>query len=178
MFFFKKYIEKFEDGGLIGVDLTHVSPDSSSGDPINPTKGDRAFEKGGKVDKIDPMRGKSGIISDKNSLFKDKMGLIMGTEGNNYLVKVGDRTVLVGKKGIDIVKEYKEGGKVESGDITAYCMKTKTKNVKLQDIVIKKTSKGGYIAHGHDGNGNKMVSMLNKARAEKAIADGIAKKEF
>ena len=110
------------------------------------------------------------------------MGLIMGEQGSEYEVKVGDRTVLVGKKGIDIVKEYEEGGKVESpketkkessndddddDEITAYCMATKTKNVKMHDVVVKKTSKGGYIAHGTDGKGHKMVSMLKKGKGER-----------
>ncbi len=174
MFFFIKNKELFESGGLIGIDLTNISPDSSSGNPINPTKGDRAFEKGGKVsDKF----GQSGTITDKNSLLKGKMGLIVGEEGANYLVKVDERTVLVSKKGIDIVKPDKpklevleKGGKVDSDDtITAYCMATKTKGVVMQDVVVKRTSKGGYIAHGTDGKGNKMVAMLSKEKGARLI---------
>lgn len=60
--------------------------------------------------------------------------------------------------------------------ITAYCMKTKEKNVPMHDAVIKKTSRGGYMAQGHDGNGNKMTTMLSEARANEAIKDGVAKK--
>jgi hypothetical protein len=62
--------------------------------------------------------------------------------------------------------------------LTAYCLKTKEKNVPLQDAVITRNAKGGYMASGHDGKGNKMTTMLNEAKALKAIADGVAKKNF
>ncbi|HMG82739.1 MAG TPA: hypothetical protein VK559_06870 [Ferruginibacter sp.] len=55
-------------------------------------------------------------------------------------------------------------------------MKTKEKNVPLQDAVITKTARGGYMAQGNDGKGNKMTTMLSEATATKAIADGVAKK--
>jgi hypothetical protein len=54
-------------------------------------------------------------------------------------------------------------------------MKTKEKNVPLQDAVIKKTAKGGYLAQGHDGKGNKMAAILGEATALQAIKDGVAK---
>ncbi|MBN9351299.1 MAG: hypothetical protein J0H55_11510 [Chitinophagaceae bacterium] len=60
--------------------------------------------------------------------------------------------------------------------ITAYCMKTKQKNVPMQDAVITKTSRGGYMAQGHDGKGNKMTTMLSEENANQAIKDGVAKK--
>ena len=60
--------------------------------------------------------------------------------------------------------------------ITAYCMKTKEKNVPMQDAVITKTSRGGYMAQGHDGKGNKMTTMLSEDRANEAVRDGVAKK--
>lgn len=60
--------------------------------------------------------------------------------------------------------------------ITAYCMKTKEKNVPMQDAVITKTSRGGYMAQGHDGKGNKMTTMLSEDRANEAVKDGVAKK--
>jgi hypothetical protein len=60
--------------------------------------------------------------------------------------------------------------------LTAYCMKTKEKNVPLQDAVITKTARGGYMAQGNDGKGNKMTTMLSEATANQAIADGVAKK--
>jgi hypothetical protein len=60
--------------------------------------------------------------------------------------------------------------------LTAYCMKTKEKNVPMQDAVITKTSRGGYMAQGNDGKGNKMTTMLAEAKALEAIKDGVAKK--
>jgi hypothetical protein len=63
-----------------------------------------------------------------------------------------------------------------SNMITAYCMKTKEKNVPMQDAVITKTARGGYMAQGNDGKGNKMTTMLGEAAALKAVADGVAKK--
>ncbi len=62
--------------------------------------------------------------------------------------------------------------------LTAYCMKTKEKNVEMQDAVITKTSRGGYMAQGHDGKGNKMTTMLSEANALEAIKNGVAKKSF
>ncbi len=61
--------------------------------------------------------------------------------------------------------------------ITAYCMKTKEKNVPMQDAVITKTARGGYMAQGHDGKGNKMTTMLGEAAALEAIKNGVAKKQ-
>ena len=62
--------------------------------------------------------------------------------------------------------------------ITAYCLKTKEKNVPMHEAVITKTAKGGYMAGGHDGKGNKMAAILNEAKALKAIEDGVATKGF
>lgn len=59
--------------------------------------------------------------------------------------------------------------------LTAYCVKTKEKNVQIQDAVISKTAIGGYIAKGHDGKGNKLTALLGEEKALKAIRDGIAK---
>ena len=66
----------------------------------------------------------------------------------------------------------------ESKMIKAYCLKTKEKNVPMQDAVISKTAKGGYIANGHDGKGNKMAAILSEAKAKQAIEDGVAKRNF
>ena len=66
----------------------------------------------------------------------------------------------------------------ESKMIKAYCLKTKEKNVPMQDAVISKTAKGGYIANGNDGKGNKMAAILSEAKAMQAIEDGVAKKNF
>jgi hypothetical protein len=62
--------------------------------------------------------------------------------------------------------------------LTAYCMKTKEKNVEMLEAVITKTSRGGYMAQGNDGKGNKMTTMLGEAKALQAIKDGVAKKGF
>jgi hypothetical protein len=63
-----------------------------------------------------------------------------------------------------------------AGKLTAYCMKTKEKNVEMQDALITKTSRGGYMAQGNDGKGNKMTTMLGEARALEAVKDGVATK--
>ena len=62
--------------------------------------------------------------------------------------------------------------------LTAYCMKTKEKNVPLQEAVITKTARGGYMAQGHDGKGNKMTTMLSEATALEAVKNGVAKKAW
>lgn len=57
--------------------------------------------------------------------------------------------------------------------LTAYCMKTKQKNVDIQDAVI--SLKGGkYIASGHDDDGNKLTTILSKEKALACIEKGIA----
>ncbi len=65
-----------------------------------------------------------------------------------------------------------------AGKLTAYCMKTKEKNVPMEDAVITKTARGGYMAQGNDGKGNKMTTMLGEARALEAVKDGVAKKSW
>lgn len=62
--------------------------------------------------------------------------------------------------------------------LTAYCMKTKEKNVPMHKAVITKTSRGGFMAKGEDENGNKMAAIVGKERALQAIKDGVAKKDF
>jgi len=62
--------------------------------------------------------------------------------------------------------------------IKAYCLKTKEKNVPMHDAVITKTAKGGYMASGHDGKGNKMAAIMSEAKAKQAITDGVAKQDF
>lgn len=62
--------------------------------------------------------------------------------------------------------------------LTAYCMKTKEKGVAMKDAVITKTSRGGYMAQGNDGKGNKMTTMLGEAKALACIKEGLAKKGF
>jgi hypothetical protein len=62
--------------------------------------------------------------------------------------------------------------------IKAYCLKTKEKNVPMHDAVITRTSKGGYIANGNDGKGNKMAAIMSEAKALQAIKDGVAKQGY
>ena len=62
--------------------------------------------------------------------------------------------------------------------IKAYCLKTKEKNVPMHDAVVTKTAKGGYMAQGNDGKGNKMTAILSEAKALQAIEDGVASKGF
>lgn len=62
--------------------------------------------------------------------------------------------------------------------IKAYCLKTKEKDVPMHDAVITRTAKGGYMATGHDGKGNKMAAIMGEAKALQAIKDGVAKQDF
>ena len=62
--------------------------------------------------------------------------------------------------------------------LTAYNVKTKEKGVEMKDAVITKTARGGYMATGNDGKGNKMAAIMGEAKALQAIADGVAKKGF
>lgn len=62
--------------------------------------------------------------------------------------------------------------------IKAYCLKTKEKNVPMQNAVISKTSIGGYIAKGTDKAGNKMTALMSEANALQAIKDNVAAKAF
>ena len=48
----------------------------------------------------------------------------------------------------------------------------------MHDAVITKTSRGGYMAQGNDGKGNKMTTMLAEAKALQAVKDGVAKKAW
>lgn len=59
--------------------------------------------------------------------------------------------------------------------LTAYNVKTKEKNVPMLDAVITRTAKGGYMAQGNDGKGNKLTALLGEAKALAAIKDGVAK---
>jgi hypothetical protein len=63
----------------------------------------------------------------------------------------------------------------KEGTITAYNVKTKEKNVEMKDAVITKTARGGYMAQGTDGKGNKLTTMLSEAKAMEAIKAGNAK---
>ena len=59
--------------------------------------------------------------------------------------------------------------------LTAYNVKTKEKNVPIQEAVITKTAKGAYMAQGHDGKGNKLTTLMGEEKALAAIKAGVAK---
>lgn len=60
--------------------------------------------------------------------------------------------------------------------LTAYNVKTKEKNVPIHDAIITRTAKGGYMAQGNDGKGNKLTALLSETKALAAIEAGVAKK--
>lgn len=62
--------------------------------------------------------------------------------------------------------------------LTAYNVKTKEKNVPIKDAVISRTAKGGYIAKGNDGKGNKLTALLGEEKALAAIKAGLAKQDW
>lgn len=64
--------------------------------------------------------------------------------------------------------------------VTGYCVVCKEKGVEMKDPVIGKTAKGGFMAKGlcSKCGKTKMCAMMSKDNAEKAIADGDAKKGF
>jgi hypothetical protein len=74
-----------------------------------------------------------------------------------------------------MAKAKKEEKEESAGGITAYSVKTKTKNVPMVDPVINCKS-GRYIAVGKDADGNNMAAILGKAKAEEHIKNGAAKK--
>jgi hypothetical protein len=59
--------------------------------------------------------------------------------------------------------------------LTAYNVKTKEKNVPIQDAVVTRTAKGGYMVQGNDGKGNKLTALVSEAKALEAIKAGTAK---
>ncbi|MEM6811944.1 MAG: DUF5679 domain-containing protein [Pseudomonadota bacterium] len=63
--------------------------------------------------------------------------------------------------------------------ITAYCVKTKKKNVEMQNPVITQTKKGGYMAKGTcPETGTVMCAIMSKDKALAAIESGEASKGF
>jgi hypothetical protein len=59
--------------------------------------------------------------------------------------------------------------------LTAYNVRTKEKNVPVQDAVITKTARGAYMVQGHDGKGNKLTTLVNEEKAMAAIKAGRAR---
>lgn len=58
----------------------------------------------------------------------------------------------------------------EFNGITAYCVKTKEKNVPMLDAKIDVTN-GKYIAKGVDADGNKMTAIMSEATAKQHVKD-------
>lgn len=69
----------------------------------------------------------------------------------------------------------KAAPKSEFTGITAYCVKTKEKNVPMLKAVVDIT-KGRYIAKGVDAVGNKMTAIMSGDNAKAQIKAGNAKK--
>ena len=64
-------------------------------------------------------------------------------------------------------------------ELTAYCLKTKTKNVPFKGKPsLEQTSKGGYILKGEDASGNKMSAIISKTTAEESIKLNLVVKNF
>ena len=64
--------------------------------------------------------------------------------------------------------------------VSGYCVVCKEKGIEMKDPKITKTARGGYMAKGTCSKDGKttMCAMMSKDNAEKAIADGEAKKAF
>ena len=62
--------------------------------------------------------------------------------------------------------------------LTAYCTKTKEKNVPFKGIPEITKSGKTFIARGEDVNGNKMCAFLGEAKAMLAIEQKVATKAF
>jgi len=59
--------------------------------------------------------------------------------------------------------------------LTAYCLKTKKKDVPMLDIVVSKTKRNSWVAQGHDGSGNKMAKIISENLKQSLVEAGIAK---
>jgi hypothetical protein len=69
--------------------------------------------------------------------------------------------------------------------VTGFCMgcgkadKEKGKNKEMKDVKMTKTARGGFMAKGTCTTcGGKMCAMMGQEKAEKAMADGDAEKDF
>jgi hypothetical protein len=59
-------------------------------------------------------------------------------------------------------------------ELTAYCLKTKTKNVPFKGKPeLIRTSKGGFMLKGQDKDGNKMSAIVSSTTANEAIKLGL-----
>ncbi len=110
---------------------------------------------------------KEGLPYDPNKAEYGSGGII---EVSNTVSESGSGTSITPTKGD---RAFAEGGIIENNDnnddmeIKGYCIATKKKGVKMHGVKIEKTKKGGFMAKGHDGNGNKMCAMISKETAAK-----------
>jgi len=58
--------------------------------------------------------------------------------------------------------------------LTAYCLKTKQKDVPFEGRpTMTRTKTGGYMLKGQDANGNKMSAFISKEKADEALNLGL-----
>ena len=64
--------------------------------------------------------------------------------------------------------------------VTGYCVKCHEKGVKINNPIISKTKRGGFIAKGKCDKckTTTVCAMMSKDNAEKAMASGEAKKGY
>lgn len=58
--------------------------------------------------------------------------------------------------------------------LTAYNVKTKEKNVPIQNATVRKLKRGQYIVKGDDGAGNKLSTLVGEEKAIAAVEAGDA----
>ena len=59
-------------------------------------------------------------------------------------------------------------------ELTAYCLKTKTKNVPFKGKPeLHKTTRGGFMLKGQDKDGNKMSAIISQTTANEALKLGL-----
>lgn len=113
--------------------------------------------------------------------------IIAGEKGEPYSFTPGEYEVVeddqVESSGAETQSESTENHESEPAaeapmQITAYDVKTKTKNVPMLNAVIKKTARGAYMAQGVSADGHKLTSLMNEEKALKAIKAGIAKQDW
>lgn len=67
-----------------------------------------------------------------------------------------------------------EAAEIHPDILRAYCMKTKEKNVPVLNAILKLNKKGAVMVSGNDAAGNKLNAICNRAKAEAAVAAGLA----
>jgi ribosomal protein L21E len=151
---FEKYEEiheeihenKYEKGGSVAnaVDkhIATVKASEKHGYSIGDYKmAHKHYAKGGQI-------GDSGLIEDPNSLYKGKMGVIVGESGNHFLVKTINGTGLVKKTRIKIIADdYGQGGNFKKKDEYA-----QGGNI---------TKKLDYLSHWNGLTVNQSIEIIN-----------------